>query len=650
MAATQFITKSAIAACGLYLTCLAAAGLTEILVAVPGSGVSIWLPAGFLLAAALASERRLWPLWAVAAIAAEFTGNMIWYKHNIGPASLLAFGNATASLAGAFIIRRFAAGGHILGTIKSTVIFLIAAALLMPVMSATSGSIALGWSYGRPWNDAWVRIFLGDATGATLAAPLGLMLFNAAAPKLTLDRQRWLEAAALLLIIVIMATISLGGIVPFAFLLIPPLLWAALSFRIPGAIWAIFVMSVLAVLFTLNDMGPFAQNQIYTEVQSEALQLFLIVASTTGLLTGAIAEENRKGIARLHAANQTLEERVAERSASLLLSEAQARETANLLSAIGQACPDLIYAKNLSYKVIYANSATLETLGAKSLEELQAADEEHFYPVRKEFDPVRENDRHVLATEETLVIEEAVTNPAGERRIYRTTKSPLYDAQGNLAGLAGVSVDISDIKKAQAREHMLVREVEHRARNLLAVVQGIVELAGAETVSEMKAKLGKRIRALAHTNGAIAASSWHGASLAGILAAELEPYRNEIRPNVILTGEDVTLDPSTAQSMTLVIHELTTNAAKYGCLSSESGILSVDWTVGSSSDQKRVLLISWSESGGPPAAAPDTQGFGTMMISVFGREQPGSHVEFLWEASGLTVKMSVPLSGPGTTT
>ncbi|MBL0922982.1 MAG: MASE1 domain-containing protein [Sphingomonadaceae bacterium] len=639
------ILKRTTVALGIYAACIAAAQITELLGAIPGSGVSIWLPAGVLLAAALASPRPLWPLWAAASIAAEYTGNLIWYHHSFGPASLLAIGNAIASLTGAFIIRKFIPAGPILVTIKGAAIFMVVAAICMPLLSASTGSIALGWSYDRPWNDAWFRILLGDATGATLAAPLSLLLFRTAAPALRMHPRRWIEASSLLIFFVIMAGIAFGGVMPFAFLLIPPLLWAALSFRIPGAIYTIVAVSLVSILFTLVGMGPFAQNLIYADIENEALQMFLIIASTTALLMGAIAEENRTGIKRLNSANRTLEERVAERSASLVQSETKARETANLLSAISEACPDLIYAKDLGFNIIYANTATLKAMGADRIEDFHTLTEKAFYKADDEFDAVRKNDIHVLATTKTLVVEETITSPDGERRIYRTTKAPLYDAEGSIAGIAGVSVDISDIKKAQARENMLVREVEHRARNLLAVVQGVVQLAHADTVSDLKAKLSKRIRALAQTNGAIAASDWRGASLKNILEDELAPYRSDMRSNILVTGEDVMLAPSIAQSMTLVVHELTTNAAKYGCLSNETGRLSVEWKIDQRPPATPLLNMTWHESGGPPVSAPTHKGFGTTMISVFGQEHPDSKVDFCWETTGLIVRLSAPLTG-----
>lgn len=627
----------------LYTVCMLAAAITELMWTIPGSGLSIWLPAGILLAAMLASTRIMWPLWAAAGISAELTGNFIWYGHDIGPALLLALGNSLAVIAGAVVIRAFVKAPQFLTNIKDTAILITVAGVGMPLLSATTGSIGLGWSYGRPFTDFWTRIYLGDATGAVIAAPLGLMLVCAAARPLRLNAPRIREASALVIIFATMAAVSLGGTAPFAYLMIPPLLWASLSFRMPGAIIAVVAITIFTALFTLVGLGPFARPLMYLEYQHQALQIFLIVVATTGLLIGAIAEENRRGIGDLYALNQLLEQRVAERSAILASTESQAKETANLLSAISEACPDQIYAKDLEFRTIYANSAALRIVNAKNIEELRSIGEERLFSHAEDFAPIRANDQKVLKKRKTLVVEEVITDASGVRRVYRTTKSPLFDSEGNLAGLAGVSIDISDIIKSQTREKMLVREVEHRARNLLAVVQGIVALSRADTVAELKSSIAKRIRALAHTNGAIAASDWEGADLADILETELAPYKSNDGKNVVLNGTPLILEPAIAQSLTLIIHELSTNAAKYGCLSAATGQLLVDWIVEEEEGRDKVLKLSWTETGGPPVSMPERKGFGTTVIGVFGQERPGSSVDFYWAPEGLRVKFALPL-------
>lgn len=644
----KFISfRNSLHAVGIYLLCLIAVTTTEAIRALSNTQLSIWLASGVVLAAAIAAPRKLWWIWAIAAISAEVTGNFLWYGHDLFPAFFLAFGNTIAALVSAFALRKFVPNDQVLTSLRSAAIFLVVACILMPAISATTGSIALGISYKQEWYAAWLRLFLGDASGASTSAPLFLLLFNAAAPRIFLHSRRIAEAGALSLFFILFATNALQGQEPYTFLLIPPLLWAALSFRTPGAIAAITCTALFSILFTLASDGGTVSTSILTGVDKEDLQLFLIVISATGLLIGAIAEENRTGLKRLRSANQRLEQNISEKSADLATSEAQAREMENLLLAIGKACPELIYAKNLDFKIVYANDATLKVLGADNLAVLRAEEERDYYTLKDEFDPIRENDERVLREQRILVIEEQVTHASGETRIYRTTKSPLYDADGELSGLAGVSVDITDMKQAQARESMLVREVEHRARNLLAVVQSIAQLTKADTIEELKTKLGRRIRSLAQTNGAIAASDWNGASLVGILEAEISPYRDDARANVTIKGEDALLAPSTAQSLTLVIHELTTNAVKYGCLSNDSGKLSVSWDIKRPDDGQSILTLCWKETGGPPANPPQRRGFGTMMISVFGKEQAGSEVDFLWEPSGLTVNLKTSLPAIG---
>ena len=625
----------------LYLTCVAAATATELVAALSGSRLAIWLPAGLVLAVMIVTPMSKWALWSAAAIAAEVTGNIVWYGHLWGPALLLTLGNTLAALTGAATIRYYLKGTYILDDVRHAGLFTVVAIILMPTISATIGSIALGWSYSKAPFDAWTRLMLGDATGIILAAPLALLFLKAAAPATRFPYRRKMEAALLMLVFAAMAAVSLGGILPFAFLMFPLSLWSALSFRMAGAVISSAALTMLTVAFTFAGASPFAENTISPDFQFTGLQLFILVASTTALLIGAVAEEKRQWIRQLSAANLMLEERDAERTVRLASTEARARETESLLSAISEACPDLIYAKNRQLELVYANDATLKVLGADDMDDLLLKGELPYYQNVGEFDVIRQNDEHVIASEQMLIVEESLTNAVGETSIYRSTKAPLFDSDGNISGLAGVSVDITEMKKAQTREKMLVREVDHRSRNVLAVVHGLVQLTRAETVSELKDKLGKRIGALARTNGAIAASNWQGASLIRILHEELAPYQDDQDQRVFLTGEEIQLDPATAQSITLVLHELTTNAAKYGALSSRSGCVQIDWVRRDAPGQFSYIDLKWFETGGPPVTAPARQGFGSVVIASFGedREEAGVHLD--WKPEGLVATLAI---------
>jgi PAS domain S-box-containing protein len=625
-------------ASGLYLLCLAGAAGTEWLTRLPDAAISIWVSTGFLFAAALASPYRRWPLLAIAMAGAELTGNALWYGHDWGPALLFACGNLLAGLTAAFLVRTGGGDPPYLGSVRSTVFLLIIVVLAMPVISATIGSVALGWSYGRPPFAALGRILLGDATGAVVAVPLGLLALGLAAPPLGLHRRRR-EIGLLATGFAAMAFVSLGGLLPFAFLMIVPLLWAALRLRMPGAIAANAILLTVTIVSTWLKIGPFASGAAYPGFAGEGLQLFILAASVSALLVGAIAEENRLAVRRLREANRTLEDRVEERSASLVASEGRARETANLLSAIGEASPDLIFAKGCDHRFIYANRATLDALGLESLD-ARPPDDAELFAEPEEYAAIRRIDEQVLATRETAIAEEIFTDANGARRIFRSTKAPLYDHDGQLTGLASVSVDITDLKRSEARERMLVREVEHRSRNLLAVVQGILALTRAETVEDYRANVQRRINALARTNSAIVAGTWEVTSLHAILGDELAPYDDG---RVAIEGEDVSLDRAAAQSLTLIVHELATNAAKYGSLSVADGRLDIGWTVEATDGGKRLLRIDWRESGGPPVVAPARGGFGTRVVSAFSAERSGGGVDFDWRAEGLWVRLRLPL-------
>lgn len=617
----------------LYVVCLMAAWFTELLIAVSGSGISIWLPAGCLFAAALASPISRWPFWAAAAAAAEFTGNLIWYHHGIGPIALLITGNVGAALVGAYFLRRALNPRSLFSSVRSTAIFIAVTIFVIPSISATIASVALGWSYGRPPLAMWQRIFLGDATGAIVAAPFALLLLGVATSWPHMSRTKWLEALILILTFAGMAVLSLGGFIPFAILMIPLLIWAALRFRVVGAVIAVLALTIFTASFTLAGASPFAVTASNSKYANEGLQLFLLVASITAFMMAALAEENRASLRQLQAANKSLGSQAAE-------SEAIARTTSRMLNAIGEASPNLIYAKNLDYEFVYANSATLLSLGAASLEDLKRIGEAVFYDVKGEFEHIRKNDTEVLETEETIVVEEPVTDNSGDLRIFRSTKTPLYDGAGKLTGLAGVSVDISDIKRAQYRERMLVREVDHRSRNLLAVAQGIVNLTNADSVPEFKKAFGRRLGALSRTNGAIAAANWNGASLNKIIDEEAAPYRKGDSSNIEISGPDVDLDPATAQSLTLVIHELMTNAAKYGALSTENGKLLIEWTITETIGRQRKVKLNWCETGGPEVSPPKTEGFGSTMIRLFAEEQPESQISITWRPEGLWVDLT----------
>jgi len=231
-----------------------------------------------------------------------------------------------------------------------------------------------------------------------------------------------------------------------------------------------------------------------------------------------------------------------------------------------------------------------------------------------------------------------VRRPNGEQRWCIGAAAASIDANGRVVRLGGVTVDITDRKNAEERQNLLVREVDHRARNALAVVQSIVRLTRAPTKEAYITAVEGRITALARAHVLLSESRWQGANLVRLLEEELAPYRRTEFERIVTQGPAVFLDPATAQILALVLHELATNAAKYGALSAASGSVRLAWQMRPGS-----LELQWIESGGPPVPPSRSDGYGMRVISASIERHLDGRVIFDWQAEGLRFAMSIPL-------
>jgi PAS domain S-box-containing protein len=231
-----------------------------------------------------------------------------------------------------------------------------------------------------------------------------------------------------------------------------------------------------------------------------------------------------------------------------------------------------------------------------------------------------------------------VRRPNGELRWCVGAAAASVDAANRVLRVGGVTVDITERKNAEERQNLLVREVDHRARNALAVVQSIVRLTRAESKEAYMAAVEGRITALARAHVLLSDSRWEGASLSKLLDEELTPYRRTDTDRIAISGPEVFLLPATAQILALTIHELATNAAKYGALSSPGGRVRLSWQHG-----RDGLVFQWAETGGPAVETPRADGFGTRVISASVERQLDGRATFEWHRKGLRFSMSIPL-------
>ena len=230
-----------------------------------------------------------------------------------------------------------------------------------------------------------------------------------------------------------------------------------------------------------------------------------------------------------------------------------------------------------------------------------------------------------------------VRRPNGELRWCLGTAAATFDADGGIARISGVTMDITERKRAEERQAFLAREVDHRARNVLAVVQSMLRLTRAETTDAYVAAVEGRINALSRAHMLLSECRWEGADLSRLVDEELEPYRNGDGNSIHAMGPGLLLDSRRAQTVALAVHELATNAAKHGALALAAGSIELTWRTEPGS-----LVIDWTESGGPPVAVPLARGYGMRVISA-SIEQLGGKVHFDWRHMGLRCCLSLPL-------
>jgi PAS domain S-box-containing protein len=242
--------------------------------------------------------------------------------------------------------------------------------------------------------------------------------------------------------------------------------------------------------------------------------------------------------------------------------------------------------------------------------------------------------------EETYQTEFRVRRPGGELRWCVGAVAANIDASRRIVRLGGVTVDITERKSAEERQNLLVREVDHRARNALAVVQSIVRLTRAESKEAYITAVEGRITALSRAHVLLSQARWQGANLRRILDEELAPYRRGEVEKITASGAEVFLEPATAQILALALHELATNAAKYGALSSAHGRVLLSWEL-----ETDRMALQWIENGGPVVRPPITEGYGTRVISASVERQLEGSATFDWRPEGLHFRMSIPL-GP----
>jgi PAS domain S-box-containing protein len=294
-------------------------------------------------------------------------------------------------------------------------------------------------------------------------------------------------------------------------------------------------------------------------------------------------------------------------------------------------------------RLLRVNEATCAILGRTREDLLSTRLFTHTHP--DDADPDREGFRKQVAGElEFYSIEKRLVRPNGRDVWVSVRSSPVRAASGELLYVVRVVQDISERKIAERRQKLLIDELNHRVKNTLATVQSLAAQTarGGPAPAVFRERFEGRLTALSKAHDQLTVRHWENADLRDLLAASLAPYAATGANRIVLRGEDLVLRPRAVLTLAMAFHELITNAAKYGALSTPTGRIEVRWQPVRDDGNDMCLCLEWEEQGGPPVVRPQRRGFGSRLIEGGVAAELGGRVRLDFEPEGLRCIFDIP--------
>jgi PAS domain S-box-containing protein len=584
-------------------------------------GVAVFWPAAGVSSGVLIARGRdaRWPV-AVGTIAATVVANLT-SDRTIWGSMAFALCNAGEALLTAWLIQRYFGSEFSLGRL-SQVLGLLAAAIFGTAVSGIGGAAAY-WLFHSP--DApvfltWRHWFASDAIGIVTVAPLiiGLASIDRVPP-----RRELIEGAAALAsvagtigIIIFLPPQRWGTMVPVE-LLSPMLLWVTARCRPVFAAAAVFLVSLTIVWSLTFRVGQFGDvNPSMDERIFDAQAAILGLAVFTYVLAALFAERRQHEVI-------------------VMASEARLQEA---LVAGGVAAFDWDVRSDL----LRSSESAAQILGLDPQKPLSASSFlARIHPEdRERFQSLVRSLRPGNSSYSTMF---RYIRPDGREVWLEETSKAEFDAAGRVVGLKGLTLDITERKRAEQRQKVLMGELDHRVKNVLARVAVVAASTGqaSSSVKEFVRSLDGRIQSMADAHSLLSQSGWNGAGLADLVRNQLAPYATDA--NMTITGTNVMLTSAATQALAMVLHELVTNAAKYGALSAPSGRVSVSWERKLDENGAASLIFEWRELGSPRIKAQARSGYGTSLIRELVPHELGGAVDLVFASEGVSCKMEIPL-------
>jgi PAS domain S-box-containing protein len=301
------------------------------------------------------------------------------------------------------------------------------------------------------------------------------------------------------------------------------------------------------------------------------------------------------------------------------------------------------YTHDISAKTMLVSRASMATYGlSQSTIEITA---QQWHERIHRDDVQRLRAEHILAFKEQrpeLVNEFRIVRPGGEVRWIESRSLIIYDHVGRAKRMTGIYIDVTDRRKAEDNKSLLIAELDHRVKNVLACVSAIAQRSRecSRSMDEFLGVLDGRIGSLANTHTLLSRSRWEGVGLGELVRSVLVFCAKH--ESAIIEGPEVDLTAEATQTLAMVLHELATNAAKYGALSNGHGRVSIHWRRPSRGRSKGKLVLEWRETGGPQIMAPNSTSYGTSVIRDLIPYELGGAVDYQLARDGARCKLEIP--------
>jgi PAS domain S-box-containing protein len=597
-----------------------AAQLGLALLAKPDGVALFWPAAGVSCGALIALGRHARLPVVSGAMIATIVANLMGDR-SIWSAAAFALCNAGEALFAAWLIERHFGSGFSLGRLRN-VMGLLAAAVAATAASGIGGTVATKLFHSPTatiWT-IWQHWFASDAIGIITVAPLVIGL--AEALREPPPRNEIMEGvvALMTLMVITITIVSLSPgpwetMLPVA-LLFPILLWLAARCQPVFAAAAAFIVSLTIVWTITFGIGHFGAPGLPMGDRIVGAQAAILGVALCAYVLAALFAERRQHEAVLEESEARLQEAL----------------TAGVVTAF-----EWDPRSGLSRR----SENAAQILGFGPHQTLTAA---QFLAL------VHPDDR---ACFKALVGRVRVDSPSysvtfrfirpdgGEVWLEETSRAE-FDTTGRFVRLKGLTRDITRRKQAEERQDLLIAELDHRVKNVLARVAVVAmhTRQGSGTMDEFVRALDGRIQSMAAAHALLSQSRWSGVGLTELISHQLAPYTTDA--NITISGPDVMLSSAETQAVAMVIHELVTNAAKYGALSRPDGSVSVSWDR-TGTDVAAILTVTWRELGGPPIAASLQSGYGSNLIRDLIPHELGGTVDLKFPSDGVCCKIEIPL-------